>query len=184
MARWVGDGQERTKAFDRKGQAQAHIAQVTTHPTSGAYVDTRQSATLFGPIADEWFAAKRLKLKPSTAGGYRSLLDMTVLPRWRDVKLADITHADVQQWVTWLSTDPAARQARTTKRAPLSASRTVHAHRMLKQVLAYAIRTRRLAINPADGVELPRVVHREETALTHQQIHALVGVPGMRGRWY
>lgn len=181
MARWVGDGQERTKAFDRKGQAQAHIAQVTTHPTSGAYVDTRQSATLFGPIADEWFAAKRLKLKPSTAGGYRSLLDMTVLPRWRDVKLADITHADVQQWVTWLSTDPAARQARTTKRAPLSASRTVHAHRMLKQVLAYAIRTRRLAINPADGVELPRVVHREETALTHQQIHALVGGAGDAG---
>jgi integrase len=111
---------------------------------------------------------------------------MTVLPRWEDVKLADITHADVQQWVTWLTTSPDARKPRTAdktkaKRSPLSAGRTIHAHRVLKQVVAYAIRTKRLATNPADGVELPRVVAREETALSHQQVQDLVAGAGDMG---
>jgi integrase len=180
QARWVDDdGIERSRSFDRKGQAQAHIARVTGEITAGTYVDMRKSAVAFGSIADEWFAARRPKLKPSTAAGYRSLLEMTILPQWRGVKLSDITHCDVQQWVTWLCTDPDARQARTPvaakqKRSPLSAARAIKAHRMLKQVLAYAIRTNRLAVNPADGVELPRVVVREETALTHEQVHELV----------
>lgn len=187
LARWVDhDGTERSKAFDRKAQAQAHITQVTTSLTTGAYVDTRKSAALFGALAEEWFVAKRPRLKPSTLGGYRSLLDMTVLPRWENVKLADITHADVQQWVTWLTTSADARQPRTTdktkaKRSPLSAARAIHAHRVLKQVLAFAIRTKRLAANPADGVELPRVVAREETALSHQQVQDLVAGAGDMG---
>jgi integrase len=187
LARWVDhDGTERSKAFDRKAQAQAHVTQVTSDMTTGTYVDTRKSAALFGPLAEEWFAAKRPGLKPSTAGGYRSLLDMTVLPRWGHVKLADITHADVQQWVTWLTTSPNARRPRTpdatkAKRFPLSAARAIHAHRVLKQVLAYAIRTRRLATNPADAVELPRVVTREEVALTHQQVQDLVTNAGDAG---
>ena len=162
-----------------------HITQITTSLTTGAYVDTRKSAALFGSLAEEWFAAKRPRLKPSTAGGYRSLLDITVLPKWKDVKLADITHAGVQQWVTWLSTNADARNARTTredaKRSPLSAARTIHAHRLLKQILAYAIRTRRLAVNPADDVELPRVVRREETALSHEQVRRLVCAAGDAG---
>ena len=133
----------------------------------------------FGTVAEEWVAAKTPRLKPSTASGYRSLLDHTVLPRWRDAKLADITHSDVQQWVTWMTTSKEARQTRTddqeknAQRKPLSARRAVQAHRILKQVLAFAIRTKRLAVNPCDEIELPRVVHREETALTHQQVHAL-----------
>jgi integrase len=187
LARWVDhDGNERSKAFDRKAQAQAHVTAVTTDMTTGAYVDMRKSAVLFGPVAEEWFAAKRPRLKPSTAGGYRSLLDMTVLPRWADVKLADITHADVQQWVTWLTSSPQARQPRTSdvkkaKRSPLSAARAIHAHRVLKQILAYAIRTKRLATNPADAVELPRVVTREEIALSHQQVQDLVTAAGDAG---
>jgi integrase len=180
------DGVERSKSFDRKGHAQAHIARVTGELTTGTYVDGRKSAVPFGPVAQEWFAARRPKLKPSTVGGYRSMLDMTVLPRWGEVKLSDITHGDVQQWVTWLYTDPGARQARTPvaakrKRSPLSAARAIKAHRMLKQVLAYAIRTNRLAVNPADGVELPRVVVREETALTHGQVRDLVDAAGEYG---
>jgi integrase len=187
QARWVGDGQERSKSFARKVDAQAHVTQVTAELHTGAYVDARRSATTFGTVAEEWFSAKRPKLKPSTAGGYRSLLDMTLLPRWRDVTLADLTHADVQSWVTWMVTSPAARQPRTTdagrnaKREPLSPRRAVQAYGVLKQILAFAIRTKRLATNPADDIELPRVVHRGETALTHQQVGALVSAAGDAG---
>jgi integrase len=188
LARWVDSaGRERSKSFDRKRDADDHIKQVTADLRTGAYVDTRQSATTFGSVAEEWLAAKTPGLKQSTASGYRSLLNHTVLPRWRDTKLADITHADVQQWVTWLTTSKESRQPRSknatqnAQRKPLSARRAVQAYGILRPVLAYAIRTKRLATNPCDEIELPRVVHRQETALTHRQVTALVTAAGEAG---
>lgn len=187
QARWVGDGQERSKSFARKADAQTYVTHVSADITHGAYVDTKASAVTFATVAEEWFTAKRGKLKPSTVAGYRSLLDVTLLSRWADVRLADITHADVQQWVTWMTTNQEARQPRTTneatnaKRKPLSARRAVQAHGVFKQILAYAIRTKRLALNPSDGVELPRVLHRQDRALTHAEVAALVAAAGDTG---
>jgi integrase len=188
LARWVDqNGQERTQAFDRKADAQARSNQVTADMVTNTYVDTRQSAVLFRTVAEEWLTTQRMKLKPSTFAGYESVLRVTVLPRWGDVKLSDITHADIQQWVTWMTTSPDARQPRTTdkaknaKRKPLSARRAVQAHDMVQRVLAYAIRTRRLAVNPADGIERPSVRHREETALSHEEVGALVAAAGDAG---
>lgn len=180
QARWVGDGQERSRSFARKAEAQAYVAKVTAELATGAYVDTKRSAVAFEAVAEEWFTAKRASLKPSTVGGYRSLLDMTILPRWGTTRLADISHADIQQWVTWMTTDKEARQPRTNdeaknaKRKPLSARRAEQALSIFKQTLSYAIRTKRLATNPADHIVRPRVVHREDRSLTHEEVSALV----------
>jgi integrase len=187
QARWVGDGQERSKSFARKAQAQAFVAKVTTELTTGAYVDTKRSAVTFDAVAEEWFTAKRASLMPSTVGGYRSLLDVTILPRWAETRLADISHADIQQWVTWLTTAKEARQPRTNneaknaKRKPLSARRAEQALSIFKQTLSYAIRTKRLASNPADHIARPRVVHREDRSLTHAEVAALVEAAGAAG---
>ncbi|OAT68469.1 hypothetical protein AWB85_24990 [Mycobacteroides immunogenum] len=182
MARWVdATSQERTKSYARKDQAEAHIRQVTTDLVTGTYVDSARSAVTFAVVAEEWFAMKRGQNRTkATLGGYRSVLDTKVLPRWGDMKLTDITHADIQQWVTWMTTSEDARQLRTqdlkrAKRKPLSPSSTHKAYGQLKQVLAFAIRSKRLAINPADDVELPSVSasRREDMALTHAQVRAL-----------
>ncbi len=188
LARWVGsDGGERTQSFERKADAQARINRVTADLVTHTYADPRKSAPTFRTISDEWLGMQRTRLKPSTIGGYGSLLDMTVLPRWGDVKLADITHGEIQQWIVWLTTSKEARQPRTTgktknaERKPLSARRAVQAHGIVKQILTYAVRTKRLAINPADGIQRPRVVHRRDTALTHAQVAALVDAAGDAG---
>jgi integrase len=187
QARWVGDGQERSRSFVRKAEAQAYIAKVTAELATGAYVDTKSSAVCFAAVAEEWFTGKRASLKPSTVGGYRSLLDLTVLPRWGETRLADISHADIQQWVTWMTTAKEARQPRTNdetknaKRKPLSARRAEQALSIFKQTLSYAIRTKRLASNPADHIARPRVVHGQERSLTHAEIGALVEAAGDAG---
>ena len=188
LSRWVGnDGGERTQSFDRKSDAQARVNQVTSDLVTHTYADPRKSAVTFKTISDEWIATQRTRLKPSTVGGYESLLNVTVLPRWGDVKLADITHGDIQQWLVWMTTSKEARQPRTTdkaknaKRQPLSARRAVQAHGIVKQILAYAVRTQRLAVSPADGIERPRVVYRQEIALTHAQVAALVEAAGDAG---
>ena len=133
MARWVDhDGNERTKAFDRKAEAQNHIGSVTTALSTGTYADPKRASVTFGVVAEQWFTVKAQnrsalrRLKPKTLVGYRRLLDVVVLPKWRDVKLKDIDHDATQAWVWWLATDPAARQ-----RAP-AVDGDAHADRVLR----------------------------------------------------
>ena len=72
------------------------------------------------------------------------------------VKLSDVTHGEVQRWITglWL--------------APGSVRKV---HRVLSMVLAYAVKDGRLAVNPAAGISLPREM--EKRFLTHRQVHEL-----------
>jgi integrase len=186
MARWVDhDGNERTKAFDRKAEAQNHIGAVTTALTTGTYADPKRASVSFGVVAEEWFmvkaqnrsALKRLKRK--TLVGYRRLLDVVVLPKWGEVKLKDIDHDGIQAWVWWLATHPGARQRPPKRsedgdiRAGLSAARVIQSFQVVDQVLAFAVRKHYIAANPADGVEQPRKSTREDVALSHEQVRRL-----------
>ncbi|MGA8254559.1 MAG: tyrosine-type recombinase/integrase [Mycobacterium sp.] len=188
LARWVdNDGNERSKSFDRKGEAQHHIGNVRTALNTGTYADPKRGAVAFRTVAEEWIDGKRIALADKTLAGYQSLLDVTVLPKWGDIPLRDIDHAGIQQWVTWLSVSPDARH-RPVKRDDddndddtpqgLSAARVIQAFQVVDQVLAYAIRARYIAINPADGVHLPRKSSREDKALTHEHVRALAEAAG------
>lgn len=186
MARWVDhDGNERTKAFDRKAEAQNHIGTVTTALRTGMYTDPKRASVTFGVVAEQWFTVKAQnrsalrRLKRKTLVGYRRLLDVVVLPKWRDVKLKDFDHDAIQAWVWWLATDPAARQ-RALKRtedddapAGLSAARVIQSFQVVDQVLAFAVRKHYIGANPADGVEQPRKSSREDVALSHDQVRRL-----------
>ncbi|WP_253842708.1 tyrosine-type recombinase/integrase [Mycobacterium colombiense] len=185
MARWVDhDGQERSKTFDRKADADRHRVEVTTQLTTGTYADPRRGAVTFGTVAEPWFDSKS-GLKAKTRAGYRSLLDVVVLPRWRDTPLREITHADVQSWVHTLATDPDARQRKASKqpaddddRKGLSAARVVQAYQVLDQVLRFAVRARYITLNPADDVQLPRKAVPERTPLTHEQVRQIADAAG------
>jgi integrase len=182
LARWVDhDGQERSKAFDRKAEAQHHIAGVTTQLHTGTYADPKRGAVTFGTVAEPWFDSKS-GLKPKTVAGYRSLLDVVVLPRWRETPLRVITHADIQAWVRTLATDPTARSRKASKpdegAMGFSAARVVHAYQVLDQVLRYAVRAKYISVNPAADVQLPRVNAPEKVALTHDQVRQLADAAG------
>lgn len=185
MVRWKTRDGEKSQNFVRKSEAEQFRAKITSELFTGTYVP--KSDVAFGPVAEEWFANVKVpKLKPSSRAGERSKLDNQVLPKWRDVLLSDITHRDVQAWVSWLATNAEARKPKTTnaKRAstpkPLSGSTAVKMYRILDQVLDYAVRTGRLAVNPAKSVELPRVVNKPETAISHEEVAAVVAAAA---RW-
>lgn len=170
--RWVDEtGQEHSKVFSHKDAAQAHLDKVTADVVKGEYVSPRATAVTFGVVASEWLESKAAKA-PKTVAGYRSLLDKLILPRWRDTKLKEITHADVQRWISGLSVDGSVR----TEGKGLSASRVIQAHQCMSAVLKYAIRTERVAKNVATGVELPRKTSAEHRYLTHAQLLQLADV--------
>lgn len=180
QARWVDhDGRERAKSFDRKAQAQNHVAGVVSAMTTGTYADPRRSSVTFGKVAEDWFTSKAATIKPKTAAGYRGLLDVVVLPKWGEIRLGDIDHASIQSWVSWMATSPEARDR--PKRdgdgkvvdVGLSPARVIQAFQVLDQVLRYAVRARYIAGNPADDVHLPRKASREDMALSHEQVKQL-----------
>ncbi len=184
LARWVDhDGNERSKAFDRKAEAQRHSIDVTTALTTGSYADPKRGAATFATVAEPWFDSK-CGLKPKTRVGYRSLLDVVVLPRWGNIPLRDITHADIQSWVHKLATDPGARQRKASRELVdcdlkgLSAARVVQAYQVVDQVVRFAVRARFIAQNPADDIALPRQSTPEKTALTHDQVRGIAEAAG------
>jgi integrase len=183
LARWVDhDSNERSKAFDRKAEAQRHITDVTAAMTTGTYADPQRGAVTFATVAEPWFDSKS-GLKPKTQAGYRSLLDVLVLPRWGETPLRDMTHADVQAWIHTLATDPSSRQRKAHNASDagpkgLSAARVVQAYQVVDQVLRYAVRTRHIGLNPADDVQLPRINTPEKTSLTHDQIRRIADAAG------
>jgi integrase-like protein len=91
---------------------------------------------------------------------YAGILREHVLPQWSAVQLIDVTHADVQAWVSRL----AARRSPATVRK---------VHRVFSLIVKTAVRDGRLARNPAAEINLPRVVATERRYLTHEQVHAL-----------
>lgn len=179
LARWVdNDGQERTKAFDRRSDAERHIDGTTVALGTGTYADPQRSAVTFGTIAEAWWSTKHGKA-PKTVAGYRGLLDITVYPKWKDEPLRDITHERIQNWITWLGTNPAARQRPKRDedgeviQTGLSPARVIQLHQVVHQALAYAVRAKYIAVNPADDITLPSKPQSKQLALTHEQVRLL-----------
>jgi integrase len=109
--------------------------------------------------AERWLAGSA-HLKPSTHERYAGILREHIVPRWGSTRLADVSHADVQTWVTKLSAE----------RSPATVRKV---HRVLSLVLSLAVKDGRLVRNPATGVALPRVVSGERRYLTHGQVELL-----------
>ncbi len=158
-------GSEHSRHFARKIDAQRWLDAVTTAMTTGTYTDPRRSKITVSEWASRWLATK-VDLKATTRRGYEGMLRVHVLPRWADVKLADVAHEEVAAWIAQL------------RSGGLSASTVRQAHRVFSLVLALAVRDGRLARNPADRVPLPRAARGEQVFLTHGQLDALADASG------
>lgn len=173
-ARYVDDrGLERAKGFARKADATTWLNQQVSDQITGTWTDPTLSGTTFGVMAQRWILTKANR-SPKTVAGYRSLLDTVVLPRWRDVALRNIRYDDLQVWITGLSVDGSVR----FENKGLSASRVRQAHQLVGAVLKFAVKSKHLASNTADGIELPRLPDTEQRYLTHDQLHRVAVASG------
>lgn len=60
----------------------------------------------------------------------------------------------------------------------LNASRVRQTHQLVGAVLKFAVRSKHLATNPAEGVDLPTVPETEQRYLTHDQLHRVAIASG------
>jgi integrase len=151
---------EHSRHFKRKVDAQHWLDEVTTAVTTGMYVDPGRSRITVGDWSLRWLDTK-VDLKPSTRARYEGLLRVNVLPRWGDIRLSDVTHEGVAAWVAELIA------------SGLSAATVRQAHRVVSLAFSLAVRSGRLARNPADHVPLPRALKPEKIFLTVDQVEQL-----------
>ncbi|MBV7296147.1 site-specific integrase [Corynebacterium sp. TAE3-ERU12] len=158
QAQWTRpDGRRtRTRGFRTKAEAQAWVEEQGHARRHGAWVDPADGRATVGEIGERWLAAQT-HLKPSSLRVTRIAWNNHVRPAWGDRRLDDITQTDVQEWVAL---------------QPGSASTVRRNHQVLAQVLDAAVADKRIALNPARGVRLPRKPRPKHVYLSMDQVRS------------
>ena len=157
-------GAQRNKSFSRKIDAERFLAGVESAKIMGTFIDPALSQVTVGDWAQRWLDGQA-HLKPTTRSRYTGILSKHIRPKWERVKLASVSHGDVQAWVTDLAKD--------------HSPATVHKiHRVLSLILDMAVKDGRLARNVATGVNLPRARKHEHRYLTHDEVEDLATATG------
>jgi integrase len=171
--RWYDpDGKPKARTFTRKPAAEDYRNKIITRLGDGSYRDPTAGRVLLAEPAEEWHAAQA-HLKRSSRTSYREALDSYVLPRWGKTPLDMVRHEDIAAWIGKLLVDPGIRGEK-----PIGASRIRSVHRVLHMVLAWAVSTKRIAVNPAAGIKLPRRPPVDHVYLGHVQVEALAAAAG------
>lgn len=150
---------EHARHFKRKIDAQRWLDEVTTAVNTGMYVDPSRGRATVGSVAEAWRDTP--SWAESTRARNQSILEAHILPRWGTVKLSDVQHEDVQEWINGLV------------KSGMAGGTVRKTHGALNGVLRLAVKGKRLAVNPAADVELPRQDMKRRRYLTGVQLEAL-----------
>lgn len=154
----------RKRGFTSKRQAQDFAATVEVEKMTGSYVAPSAGRVLLGDVAEKWMTSK-VNLSPSTAARYRSSLDVHVLPTFGQTPLVDVTRERLRSWVANMAEN-------------LSASTTRTNVLVLSQILDQAVEDSRIVSNPCDGLDLPKMRHKDRRYLTFEQVDLLAKAAG------
>ena len=157
-------GQTDKRGFKTKRDAQAFAEQIEVDKRRGLYVAPSDGRVKFGDLARAWLDSKH-NLKRSTRARYEITLTVA-LAGFRDVVIADISRQMVRALVADLVNTGAA------------ASSVHKAVGVLRQVLATAVADNLIAVNPAEGTDLPTVGMTEQRFLTTAELHRLALAAG------
>jgi integrase len=167
-ARYYGpDGRQRSKSFERKGDAERWLTQQRSLIVQGDWTDPARGRITLGEYILAWLDS-RTDLKPKTRHQYSSLLTLHILPTWRTVPLAKVTFEGLSHWVAQLSLGGL---------GPSGVRQSVF---VMSAALDHAVRSGRIRSNPAKGLGLPRPNRRDYVFLTHGQVLTLAAEAG---RW-
>ena len=150
MARYVDDeGHERTKAFDRKADAQVWLdSEITAKLATGTYVAPQAGLITVAEVYASWSASQG-HLSPKYAATRRSAWGSHVRPQWGQTvggRREDIGGEGV-----------GAKMVADEVGVPT----IENAFGLLRQVLGAAVEDRRIPRNPCEGVKLPKRKHAD-----------------------
>lgn len=150
----------------------------------GQYSD--DGSMTVGRWMDIWLEEYTLNIKDTTKRSYSDQIRLHIKPGLGAVKLSKLTPLMIQRFYNKLSeSGRIVREDRKQQEDPgLSARSVRNVHNVLHKALKQATRPPHSLIkyNPADAVELPRVVEKEMNTLTKEEIAALLN--DLKNDWH
>lgn len=156
------EGKEHARHFKLMKDAQRWLDEVTASVVTGTYVDPKASRGTVAAMSKTWLAS-RPDWTASTRERNRSIVKKYIVPRWGTVRLADVTHEAVQEWASSISL------AGGTVRKIVG---------VLSGILELAVKTKKLAVNPVRGVNLPKQAIKRRRYLTGVEVERLADAAG------
>ncbi|MDP9225589.1 MAG: site-specific integrase [Actinomycetota bacterium] len=154
------DGKQRSKHFDKRGDADKWLHENETHISGDTWIDPRSGRVLLGDWSKEWLES-RINLRGATRARDESLVRNHVLPVFGDAQLPRITKMDVQKWVRQLSAD--GKSPATVREC----------YRLLGAILSEAVEHKLLTESPCRRIALPRHEHTEKRFLSADEVQRL-----------
>ncbi|WP_348727380.1 tyrosine-type recombinase/integrase [uncultured Mycolicibacterium sp.] len=155
------------RGFKTKRDAEAFAVTVEVKKLTGEFVSNSAGRVTIGALAPDWLARKEQSTAPSNFRMIESAWRNHVAPLWADRRVADVTVIDVEAWVASLG------------RKGSGTTTVLRAHGVLSGILNDAVKGRRLAVNPAKGIDnLPRRTTRRHVYLTAEDVHRLAAETG------
>ncbi|WP_436785775.1 tyrosine-type recombinase/integrase [Yinghuangia sp. YIM S10712] len=169
--RWYGpDGKGKAATFGKLPAAENHVHVVEARLRDGSYRDASAGKATVAEVAEKWQTTLN-KIEPTTRETYLDTLRVHVLPKWGDYQVRGVEWEDVAEWVGELAVG-------CNGRKPVGPARIQKIHLVLSLVMGHAVRAKRIAVNPAAGVPLPRPVSQDHVYLTHGQVDRLANAAG------
>ena len=175
--RWYDPaGKPKAKTFARKPQAEKVQQDLLNKLDKGAYRDPSVGKTLFSVVGDEWAKTLR-KQGRKTKHDYDEVYRLYRSPKWEAWKVAAITWEDVSAWVDTLCTEPGVSGRK------LSPARIIKVFGVFRMIMKFAVKSGKIAVNPAAEHELPTVEDDDEHVdLSYEQLEHWHARPGITGR--
>ena len=160
-ARYEGsNGKEYSRTFDKKSDADNHLAAQRVSKKKGDWVDPNLGKVKVAAWIERWFPTTQ-HLKPTTRAGYRSVINTCTLPAFGNIQLRQVQNIDVKEWVSGM-----------TARG-LGSSRTTQAKITFGAIMKAAVENGYIGKNPCTGVKLPPPSRREMRFLDADEVSQL-----------
>lgn len=136
------DGEIVRQTFDKEKDARKWVGKLIDQRDHGEAV--KPSSQILSVFLDDWLANVRRSLRENTFESYVAMLNNHIRPALGKTKMSKLTRASIQRVYDGM------------EEKGLSPRTVRYAHSILHNALDYAVKDRRLARNPSDGVSLPR----------------------------
>jgi integrase len=160
-------GETQKRGFKTKRDAELFAASIEVSKAKGEYVAPRLGRVTVGELSPDWLARKQHSTAPSHDRMLESAWRVHVAPRWASVSVSDIDELAVESWISAMT------------RGGAGATTVLRAHGVLSGILADAVKAKRLASNPATGIDgLPRKTARRHVYLSAEDVSRLANESG------
>ena len=160
-----------TKTFrGTRREAERELARLVVQAEDGQF--SMKGGTTVGELCEQWYAHRQADWSPSTAYGYRRILDLRILPKFGSTSLRKLRTVDIDAWYAEL------RRKGGRGGRPLDADTVRRFHNVLHVALKQGVRWGWLPTNPADNATQPRTTKHEVVLPTPAQVLQLVDASG------